>query len=749
MEFKLAQEKSALAEYFAEFRLRTYEMKKIILSLEVEQDAISGLKLVRNNLVFLVEYASDYNIYPLVEPINSVVRIVEIIIRQENALCDDSAEILALLIDRLFAMAKEAAESGHITFSVFVNPQEARQALRKLVLKTDNTVDQSALESTIQILAGQIEIIKNDDILIFDLDGDTDEKQQVDASHKSTTENVDNDLILFEALSQMMNARHKHWNNRNEGQLNLALAMNACAGNPVNIHQLMVAIFLHDITMLQLPDKMLYKTSIYNSNDRNIIEHHPEQVCELMAYCTPGWDDATQMMHQHHEKADGTGYPNGLSEAEICDGALIVAICDAFFSITNLRDDRNSIKGEVQAASEINAFSGSQFSQKWVDIFNRVRQDGSLSADNKLDDYIVRKTYKMDGCKSENARRETVMSSEIDASQLARDLALFHKLAKMNDCRCEHWQKRTEFLVQLALGMNTTKNNQVDINQLKAAIYIHDIGMLQLPDDIIYKETKYDSTDQFLLEGHPDYAHGILSQRSGWHEAALIAQQHHEKTDGTGYPNGITDEAICDGAQIMAICDALYAMTHPRPDRDSQCDMIEAIREINSCSSQFAPKWVKIVNNAIHVYPQNWQTRLRSFLKKSRYFTDAPNSVLDAFVSKLKPSVYSDGDRILKQGQYNNRIFFLFSGTVNIYVNDKYVMDLERRGDLFGEMSVICNKPASAHVVAQGRVKTFSIHVPNIKTDFAKVNEMDYFLLRLFAQILTERLWFVSHKSES
>lgn len=78
------------------------------------------------------------------------------------------------------------------------------------------------------------------------------------------------------------------------------------------------------------------------------------------------------MIAQHHEREDGTGYPNRLTGDQICGGAKILALADAFESMTNRRADRIYKTSVTQAVRVINDNSGSQFSPYWVDIFNNV-----------------------------------------------------------------------------------------------------------------------------------------------------------------------------------------------------------------------------------------------------------------------------------------------------------------------------------------------------------------------------------------
>jgi HD-GYP domain-containing protein (c-di-GMP phosphodiesterase class II) len=101
------------------------------------------------------------------------------------------------------------------------------------------------------------------------------------------------------------------------------------------------------------------------------MHHHPNVGFEVVRRM-PGWEEAANAIKQHHEYFDGSGYPQQLKGSETTNGAQILAICDAFFSLTHERADRYQPRSLIRAMAEINACSGSQFCPFWVEIFNVV-----------------------------------------------------------------------------------------------------------------------------------------------------------------------------------------------------------------------------------------------------------------------------------------------------------------------------------------------------------------------------------------
>ena len=77
--------------------------------------------------------------------------------------------------------------------------------------------------------------------------------------------------------------------------------------------------------------------------------------------------------------------------------------------------------------------------------------------------------------------------------------------------------------------------------------------------------------------------------------------QHHERVDGSGYPLGLKEDDICDGAKLLAILDTYDAMTHSRAhNQDSRMSKKQAVIELNrAAKGQFSMKWVRHFNQAM------------------------------------------------------------------------------------------------------------------------------------------------------
>ncbi|MGL4316789.1 MAG: HD domain-containing phosphohydrolase [Pseudomonas sp.] len=185
---------------------------------------------------------------------------------------------------------------------------------------------------------------------------------------------ADADLDFFNELMLASEQRSPYWHGRGVRLLALALAMNESADSPVEPAQLAAAVCLHDLGMAFLPLDLLHKEQQLSREERRQMQSHPRQAAELLRRM-PAWSGAGEIILQHQEHADGSGYPKGLCEIEITPGALILNIVDTFDARTHERAHQTlSKRPRLRAILEINNLAGRQFSARWVDVFNRTLQ---------------------------------------------------------------------------------------------------------------------------------------------------------------------------------------------------------------------------------------------------------------------------------------------------------------------------------------------------------------------------------------
>lgn len=112
--------------------------------------------------------------------------------------------------------------------------------------------------------------------------------------------------------------------------------------------------------------------------------------------------------------------------------------------------------------------------------------------------------------------------------------------------------------------------SEEDCKQIELAAPMHDIGKLGIPDAILHKPGKLDADEFEIMKTHSETGYRILTKSAAplLQMAATIARHHHEKWDGSGYPCGLSGEAIPEMARIVAIADVFDALTTKRPYKE-------------------------------------------------------------------------------------------------------------------------------------------------------------------------------------
>mgnify|MGYP001827499165 FL=1 len=128
------------------------------------------------------------------------------------------------------------------------------------------------------------------------------------------------------------------------------------------------------------------------------------------------------------------------------------------------------------------------------------------------------------------------------------------------------------------------------LRQLEQAAILHDIGKIGIDVSLLHKKGKLTPADIEVLKLHPSIGVRILEPIHFLGTVREIIEQHHERFDGNGYPNGLSGEEWRIEGKILAVCDTFDAMTSDRPYRKALSDEI-AIQEIKDHSgTQFDPR---------------------------------------------------------------------------------------------------------------------------------------------------------------
>lgn len=139
------------------------------------------------------------------------------------------------------------------------------------------------------------------------------------------------------------------------------------------------------------------------------------------------------------------------------------------------------------------------------------------------------------------------------------------KALDLRDRETEHHTQRvTELTVRLAERMGIPKEN---LEHIRRGALLHDIGKIGVPDAILLKPGALDEEEWTIMRQHPVHARNFLEQIEYLRPALDIPYAHHERWDGTGYPQGLKGEEIPLPARIFSVVDVWDALTSDRPYR--------------------------------------------------------------------------------------------------------------------------------------------------------------------------------------
>jgi putative nucleotidyltransferase with HDIG domain len=162
----------------------------------------------------------------------------------------------------------------------------------------------------------------------------------------------------------------------------------------------------------------------------------------------------------------------------------------------------------------------------------------------------------------------------------------------LKDSETEGHSKRvTAYTIALARAMGIPP---ADIKVIARGAFLHDIGKMAIPDEILRKPGKLTSEEEEIMRDHCTRGYHILRKIPFLSEAAAIVYTHQEYYDGNGYPSRLRGNEIPIGARIFAVADAMDAITSDRPYRKAR-SFDEARQEILRCSgTQFDPNVVEV-----------------------------------------------------------------------------------------------------------------------------------------------------------
>ncbi|MDD5038803.1 MAG: CHASE2 domain-containing protein [Dehalococcoidales bacterium] len=192
---------------------------------------------------------------------------------------------------------------------------------------------------------------------------------------------------IIRALAAAIDAKDHYTRGHSQRVTEFALlGAKALNMSPEELEILECAGILHDIGKIGIPDKILSKPGHLTAEEFEIIRQHPRLGANIITNID-FLKEARNLILHHHERYDGTGYPDGLAGADIPLGARLLTVADAFDSMTSDRSYRTAISTEA-AISELHKHSGTQFCPVAVEAFVSGFKTQFLQSSSELPDKL-------------------------------------------------------------------------------------------------------------------------------------------------------------------------------------------------------------------------------------------------------------------------------------------------------------------------------------------------------------------------
>lgn len=294
--------------------------------------------------------------------------------------------------------------------------------------------------------------------------------------------------------------------------------------------------------------RMLSLASGRQRNNRLMITLRCERGREIVRKLKMGEAASTAVYHLD-EHWDGRGYPDRLRGEAIPLLSRIAAIAqnlDLFATIDSPDAALNVLRNR----------SGRWFDRRLVAAVEELHAEQRLWLDCMPGDSLAR-------C------RELVMQMEPTVSEplVAADIdTICEGFADVVDAKSPFTYHHSQHVAEVALAVAQELDLPLERQQmLWRAGLLHDLGKLSLPNTILDKPGPLTEQEWVVVRQHPALTRSILKCVPAFAELAVIAGEHHEQLDGSGYPKGLTADQTTLESRILAIADVFAGMTERRP----------------------------------------------------------------------------------------------------------------------------------------------------------------------------------------
>ena len=192
-------------------------------------------------------------------------------------------------------------------------------------------------------------------------------------------------------------------------------------------------------------------------------------------------------------------------------------------------------------------------------------------------------------------KRETLKVLQLEEEKIKNQEQIIHSMVDMIEKRdaytAGHTKRVAKYSEMIARGMNYP---HYEVEKLRKAAWLHDIGKISTPDNVLLKPAKLNDLEYDLIREHLNSGYDLLKNIDQYKEIAKVMREHHEKYDGSGYPRGLKADEISPLGRILIVADAFDAMTTNRIYKPRKSVEV-ALQELEELSAKhFHPEVVSV-----------------------------------------------------------------------------------------------------------------------------------------------------------
>ncbi len=381
---------------------------------------------------------------------------------------------------------------------------------------------------------------------------------------------------LIEALLSVMGSSKGYLLDHGPRTAYLARQLAAAAGcTPREIAEVTLAGVLSDVGMIGLAeDAWENPVPVLDPRTRGLVRAHPIRT-EATLRGIPHFDSVARLARSHHEWWNGSGYPDEIAGEEIPLGARVLRLADTITALGEVRPQR-PVRTPEEIRTVVRDSAGREFDPALAELWLEMHSAGRLTE-------YTPAIYELWAWEAANA----LIPESVTPLSVTHLLQILASVIDAKDPYTAGHSRRVAMIaLELAQDMQLPSETCVTI---WSSGFLHDIGKLAVPLRVLTKPGGLSEDEAELVRAHTTLGADVLGEIEPLAHLRVGARYHHERWDGSGYPEGLRGDQIPLVPRILAVADAYDAMTSGRAYR-GRVSHREAHREITvNAGKDFCP----------------------------------------------------------------------------------------------------------------------------------------------------------------